>query len=179
MRKFLILCLAGILSISCPVFGQAEESMDKIELWSTAFGTGESIPSDFTCDGADISPPIEWSGVPAAAKSLAVIAEDPDAPGGNWVHWLIYNLSPHLDQLPAGIPQKADLPGGGLQGRNDFGGIGYGGPCPPRGVHRYSFKIYALDALLHLNPGATKKELLNAMQGHVLAEGQLMGTYER
>jgi len=179
MKKIFIFCLAGILNISCPVSGWAEEPMDKIELSSTAFGEGSTIPSDFTCDGADMSPPIEWSGVPADAKSIAVIAEDPDAPGGDWVHWLIYNLPADFNRLPAGIPQKADLPNGGLQGRNDFGGIGYGGPCPPRGTHRYFFKIYALDTLLPLNPGAVKKELLDAMQGHVLAEGKLMGTYER
>ena len=153
--------------------------MGKIEVRSPAFGEGEKIPSDFTCDGAGMSPPIEWSGVPVNTQSLVVIADDPDAPAGDWVHWLVYDLPPSLTQLPAGIPEGEKLSGGGLQGRTDFGTLGYGGPCPPRGTHRYFFRIYALDAMLHLKSGATKKEILKAMRGHVLAEGQLTGKYGR
>lgn len=126
-----------------------------------------------------MSPPIEWSGVPASAQSLAVIMDDPDAPAGDWVHWLVYDLPPDLTRLPAGIPSGEKLTSGGFQGRTDFGQSGYGGPCPPSGSHRYFLKVYALDAMLRLKPGATKKELLKAMQGHILAEGRLMGTYER
>ena len=153
--------------------------MGKIDVRSSAFGEGDRIPSDFTCEGADMSPPIEWYGVPATAQSLAILMDDPDAPSGDWVHWLVYDLPPSLMQLPAGIPEGGRLASGGLQGRSDFGTLGYGGPCPPRGNHRYFFKVYALDAMLHLKPGVTKKELVKAMQGHVLAEGRLMGTYER
>lgn len=153
--------------------------MSKIEVRSSAFREGDRIPSDFACDGANMSPPIAWSGVPSDAQSLALIADDPDAPAGDWVHWLIYDLPASLTELPAGIPEGGILSGGGLQGRTDFGALGYGGPCPPRGMHRYFFKIYALDRVLQLKPGVTKKELFKAMQGHVLAEGQLIGTYER
>ena len=153
--------------------------MEKITITSPAFREGEKIPSEHTCDGADRSPPIEWSGVPANAQSLVLIADDPDAPGGDWVHWLVYDLPPSLTQLPAGIPEGGRLSVGGSQGRTGFGAVGYGGPCPPSGTHRYFFKVYALDAMLQLAPGATKKELLQAMKGHVLAEGQLMGKYAR
>lgn len=156
-----------------------EVPMDTIDVRSSAFAEGDKIPSDFTCDGADRSPPIEWANVPANAQSLAVIVDDPDAPAGDWVHWLLYDLPPALMRLPEGIPKEGKLSGGGFQGRTDFGSLGYGGPCPPRGTHRYFFKVYALDAMLHLKPGVTKKELLQAMQGHILAEGQLMGTYAR
>ena len=180
MKNIAKLFLWGILSMAFPVVVHAEGSMaQRIDVRSAAFGEGKSIPSDFTCDGADMSPPIEWSGIPAEAKSLAVIADDPDAPSGDWVHWLVYDLPPSLTQFATGIPVGGRLSGGGAQGRNDFGTFGYGGPCPPKGMHRYFFKIYALDAMLHLKPGVTKKELLKAMQGHVLAEGQLMGTYQR
>jgi Raf kinase inhibitor-like YbhB/YbcL family protein len=153
--------------------------MKKIEVRSPAFGEGSRIPSDFTCDGADMSPPIEWSGIPARAQSLAIIVDDPDAPGGNWTHWLVYDLPPDLTQLKAGISAGEKLPGGALQGRTDFGQTGYGGPCPPVGEHRYFFKVYALDAMLRLKPGASKQELFRAMQGHILAEGVLMGRYDR
>ncbi len=153
--------------------------MQKLVVRSSAFGEGERLSADFTCDGANMSPPIEWSGVPALAESLAVIVDDPDAPSGDWVHWLVYDLPSSLTQLTAGIPEAGRFSGGGSQGRTDFGSLGYKGPCPPSGMHRYFFKVYALDSALHLKPGATKKELLTAMQGHVLAEGRLMGTYER
>ncbi len=178
MKKTFWLVWVGMIFITFPVFGE-EAAMKKIAVTSSAFGEGGRIPSDFTCDGADMSPPIEWSGVPANAQSLAVIADDPDAPSGDWVHWLVYDLPPSVTQLPAGIPGGGKLSGGGSHGRTDFGALGYGGPCPPRGAHRYFFKVYALDVMLHLKPGVTKKELLKAMQGHVLAEGRLVGTYER
>lgn len=180
MKKYRV--IAGVLFLAACIFSgkvSGEGAMEKIDVRSSAFGEGERIPSDFTCEGADMSPPVEWSGVPAHAKSLAILVDDPDATAGDWVHWLAYDLPPSLTQLPAGIPEGGRLSIGGSQGRSDFGSLGYGGPCPPSGTHRYFFKVYALDAVLHLKPGATKKELLEAMQGHVLAEGRLTGTYER
>ena len=151
----------------------------KIQITSPAFQDGGWIPQDYTCDGADISPELEWSEIPQNTKSLALISDDPDAPSGDWVHWVVCDLPPNLSGLPAGMPIIGKLPIGGIQGRTDFGLIGYGGPCPPSGIHRYFFKVYALNVLLNLEPGATKKELLKAMKGHVLAEGQLMGKYQR
>jgi Raf kinase inhibitor-like YbhB/YbcL family protein len=148
-----------------------------ITLTSTAFSEGAPIPSDYTCDGADISPPLAWSEVPSGTQSLALIVDDPDAPRGTWVHWVLYNVPATVTELPPNVPLERSLPNGAKQGRNDFGKIGYGGPCPPRGTHRYYFKLYALDTQLALDAGATKQELLDAMAGHILAEGQLMGTY--
>ncbi len=163
-----------------PVFGEGEEIMiQKIEVTSSAFSSGGMIPSDHTCDGADISPPLEWSGVPQGAQSLALIADDPDAPMGDWVHWVVYDLPPDLGGLSSAAPAGEKLSLGGVQGRTDFGSMGYGGPCPPRGMHRYFFKLYALDKKLGLKPGVTKKELLKAMDGHILAQGELMGKYQR
>ena len=150
-----------------------------IKLVSSAFQEGGMIPADYTCDGKDISPPLSWSGVPEQAVTLALICDDPDAPLGTWVHWVLYNLPASVRELPAGVPPDERLANGALQGRNDFRRLGYGGPCPPGGTHRYYFKLYALDKALDLKPGATKKELLKAMEGHVLAEGQLMGRYKR
>jgi hypothetical protein len=146
---------------------------------STAFRDGGPIPRNHTCDGEDVSPPLAWSGVPAGAKSLALICDDPDAPMGTWVHWVLYDLPPDCTSLPEGVPRKEKLKNGARQGRNDFRKIGYNGPCPPGGTHRYFFKICALDAVLNLVPGLTKAELLKAMEGHLLAEGRLMGTYKR
>jgi len=150
-----------------------------IKVVSSAFQEGGMIPADYTCDGKDISPPLSWSGVPEQAVTLALICDDPDAPLGTWVHWVLYNLPASVRELPAGVPPDERLANGALQGRNDFRRLGYGGPCPPGGTHRYYFKLYALDKALDLKPGATKKELLKAMEGHVLAEGQLMGRYKR
>jgi Raf kinase inhibitor-like YbhB/YbcL family protein len=151
-----------------------------IQITSTAFADGQPIPEKYTCAGPDVSPPLQWTNAPAGAKSLALIADDPDAPMGTWVHWVIYNLPPATTALAENTPQSRELPDGAKQGINDFHQIGYGGPCPPPGKpHRYCFKIYALDTLLGLKSGMTKKELLKAMEGHVRAEGQLMGTCQR
>jgi len=151
-----------------------------IQLMSSAFADGSPIPVKHTCDGQDVSPPLEWSNLPQGARSLALIADDPDAPGGTWVHWVLYNLPATVSELREGMPTTETIPTGVAQGRNDFRRIGYGGPCPPRGnAHRYFFRIYALDTELSLKPGATKKDLLRAMEGHILAEGQLRGTYKR
>jgi Raf kinase inhibitor-like YbhB/YbcL family protein len=150
-----------------------------LEISSTAFSEGEMIPTRYTCDGPDVSPDLSWSGVPDTAKSLALICDDPDAPMGTWVHWVLFNIPSSASGLPAEIPSDAALENGARHGTNDFRRLGYGGPCPPGGTHRYYFKLYALDAVLNLDSGATKAELLEAMQGHILAESQLMGTYKR
>jgi Raf kinase inhibitor-like YbhB/YbcL family protein len=150
-----------------------------MEIKSSAFGNGEMIASKYTCDGADFSPTMEWTGSPAGTGSFALICDDPDAPMGTWVHWVIYDIPPTATMLAEGITREKDLPGGGTQGINDFRKIGYGGPCPPGGTHRYFFKLYALDTMLGLKPGITKDQLLKAMKGRILAEAQLMGTYRR
>jgi Raf kinase inhibitor-like YbhB/YbcL family protein len=150
------------------------------ELTSSAFKEGERIPDRYTCEGEDVSPPLHWSVPPAATKSFVVIADDPDAPGGTWVHWVIYNLSLDLRGLPESIPAKDHWLNGALQGLTDFKRVGYGGPCPPPGKpHRYYFKLYALDAVLNLKPRTTKIQVLEACKGHVLAEAQLMGRFGR
>lgn len=151
-----------------------------MEIRSKAFQNGQPIPKKHTCDGPDLSPSLEWSGVPDGTQSFALIADDPDAPVGTWVHWVLYDLPPETRSLSEGVPNTETLPRGGAQGRNDFGRIGYGGPCPPPGrPHRYFFKLYALGSRVNLPPGATKAELLKAMEGRVKAEAQLMGTYGR
>jgi len=150
------------------------------ELSSSAFTAGQAIPQQHTCDGADRSPPLRWKDAPAAAKSLALIAEDPDAPGATWTHWVLYDLPASVAELPEGVPRDATLPSGGKQGLNDFRKTGYGGPCPPPGKpHRYFFRLYALDAPSGLEPGAKKDQLRHAIEGHVLAHTELMGTYQR
>lgn len=150
-----------------------------ITVTSAAFEEGGMIPRKHACDGADVSPPLAWTGVPAEAKSLALISDDPDAPMGTWVHWVMYNLPAGASELHESIPPEKELKNGAKQGRNDFRRIGYGGPCPPGGTHRYYFKLYALDTVLNLPAGATKSDLLKAMEGHILAQGQLMGRYKR
>ena len=151
-----------------------------LKITSTAFTEGEAIPAKYTCQGDDISPPLEWTGAPAGTKSFALICDDPDAPAGTWVHWVIFNLPADASGLPERIDKAETLPDGAAQGTNDFKRTGYGGPCPPPGKpHRYFFKLYALDTVLPLKPKATKEEVLQAMRGHILAEGQLLGTYQR
>lgn len=151
----------------------------KISVTSSAFKDGDMIPRKYTCDGDEISPPIDWSGIPADARSVAIISDDPDAPTGTWVHWVIFNIPSEVKGLPENVPSKESLDDGTTQGINSSHKIGYDGPCPPSGVHRYYFKVYALDTKLSLKPGATKKALEDAMKDHVLSEGQLMGRYKR
>jgi hypothetical protein len=146
---------------------------------SSAFSEGGRIPRRYTCDGKDVSPPLSWSGTPEGAKSLALICDDPDAPGKTWVHWVVFNIPPAARQLPEGIAPGETITGGGNQGKNDFRKRGYGGPCPPGGTHRYQFKLYALDADLALAAGATKAELEGAIEGHVLGQATLTGKYSR
>ena len=151
----------------------------EIKVESTAFNEGDMIPSKYTCDGLNVSPPLSWSYLPESTKSIVLISDDPDAPMGTWVHWVVYNIPPQVNEFPENVPPTKTLENGAIQGTTDFGRIGYGGPCPPSGTHRYFFKIYALDTMLDLDPGSSKKQVLNAMEGHMLAEGQLMGRYKR
>ncbi|MDJ0572791.1 MAG: YbhB/YbcL family Raf kinase inhibitor-like protein [Pleurocapsa sp. MO_192.B19] len=150
-----------------------------MKLTSTAFDNNGIIPPQFTCDGKDISPSLSWSEPPADTKSLALICDDPDAPGKTWVHWVVYNLPPSTRCLPEAVPEGSKISDGGLQGINDFKKLSYGGPCPPGGTHRYFFKLYALDRMLDLQPGATKAELEVAMKDHIIERGELMGYYSR
>jgi Raf kinase inhibitor-like YbhB/YbcL family protein len=151
-----------------------------LELTSAAFSAGGTIPKRYTCDDADVSPPFAWRDAPAGTQSFALIADDPDAPVGTWVHWVIFDLPGDARGLTEGIAKQPELPNGARQGTNDFRKIGYGGPCPPPGKpHRYFFKLYALDAKLSLKAGATKAEVEKAMQGHILAQGEWMGRYSR
>ena len=152
----------------------------KLDIKSMAFGEGNSIPKQYTCDGADISPQLSWSQPPEGTGSMVLICDDPDAPMGTWVHWVLYGLSPDTLEISENIPDDKEVLGGAKHGVNDFHKYGYGGPCPPGGTHRYFFKLYAVDTeVVDLDPDATKDEVLVAIKGHVLAEGQLMGRYSR
>lgn len=158
----------------------AKEQAMSIQLMSSAVVEGQPIPREYTCDGRDVSPPLKWSGAPMNTRSFALIADDPDAPAGTWVHWVLFNVPAATTELAEGVANVPQLPNGARQGLNDFRRLGYGGPCPPPGkTHRYFFKLHALDQHLDLKPGATKGDLLKAMKGHILAEGQLMGSYQR
>lgn len=152
-----------------------------IKITSNAFREGEDIPIQFTCDGANISPPLSWSDVPIEAQSLALLMNDPDAPKGTFTHWVLFNLPRDADGLSEDVPAEEALANSARQCTNSFGNIGYGGPCPPpgHGSHRYFFRLYALDAELSLNKGSTGDDLLNAIKGHIIDEGELMGRYER
>ena len=177
-----ILMLFSSAMVGCA--GQAlvpqEEAEMTLSLSSTAFKEGDKIPVKYTCDGEDISPPLEWGEPPQKTQAFVLIVDDPDAPGGVFTHWVLFNIPGDVRQLGEGVPAQERLQSGALQGKNDFGRIGYGGPCPPRGpAHRYRFTAYALDKTLDLKPGISKKQLLDGMKGHVLAQGQLMGTYQR
>ncbi len=151
----------------------------EIKITSTAFEDGGLIPARYTCDGTDISPPLRWETVPEGTKTIALICDDPDAPMGTWVHWVLFNLPAETGDLAENIPSEGTLPNQAQQGTSDFGRIGYGGPCPPSGTHRYFFKIYALDTQIELAAGADKRQLLKAIEGHILAQGQLIGKYKR
>lgn len=179
--KWMVALLIAV--VGCNKSSEEPQSGDRamsLEVTSTVFEQGKAIPKQYTGDGADQSPPLRWSEPPAETKSIALICDDPDAPHGTWVHWVLYNLPSETQDLDEGIPTADTLPSGAKQGKNDFGNIGYGGPAPPKGKpHRYFFKVYALSGEVGLAPGATKAELVEAMKGHILAEGELMGTYQR
>ena len=145
-----------------------------MEIKSSAFGSGEMIPAKYTCDGADFSPPLEWSGSPAGTKSFALACDDPDAPMGTWVHWVLWNIPPNVKEI-----KENAVPAGAVEGVNGFRKHQYGGPCPPSGTHRYFFKVYALDTMLTISPNAQKADLEKAMSGHILAQAELVGLFMR
>lgn len=186
-RLFLVWTVLSVWLFSYPIESQMEDakggkgmSEQKMTITSSAFKMGSPIPKKYTGDGPDVSPPLSWEGVPQEAKSLALISDDPDAPVGTWVHWVIFNIPPTEKGLPEGIPKQEVLPNGAKQGLNDFRKIGYNGPAPPPGKpHRYYFKLYALDTMLNLPSGVKKADLLKAMEGHILATAEYMGTYQR
>ena len=152
--------------------------MLELAVLSAAFAMGAAIPDRYAC--GPCSPPLSWSEPPAGTQSLAILCDDPDAPAGDWVHWVVFNLAPDVRALPENVARNAALPGDAVQGVNDYDRVGYDGPCPPPGrPHRYHFKVFALDARLALDTGACKADLMKAMSGHVLAQGELVGTYAR
>lgn len=180
----LFMCVAGLLFtivLGVPAVYSAESgSPQKFILTSSAFQAGAEIPRKYTCDGDDVSPPVRWENPPAGTKAFAMIADDPDAPGGTWVHWVIYDLAAETKELTGGVPKTEVIAGGAKQGINDFRKVGYGGPCPPPGrAHRYFFKLYALDAATNLKPRATKQQLLDGLKPHLLGEADLVGRYRR
>jgi Raf kinase inhibitor-like YbhB/YbcL family protein len=177
---FILLILSAVGCQVSPTAAPEEVHLMTIQITSTAFTEGNPIPQKYTCDNEDISPPLAWTGIPAQAKSLALIVDDPDAPVGVWVHWVVFDMPPSLNGLPEAVAKTSTVSGIGTQGITDFRKPGYGGPCPPKGKpHRYFFRLYALDSLLNLPAGAKRAELDKAMQGHILATGQLIGTYGR
>jgi Raf kinase inhibitor-like YbhB/YbcL family protein len=170
MRKPITNSAVAILLAVISSFAAGEAT---IKITSSAFQEGANIPSKFTCDGSDTSPPLQIAGVPSGAKSLVLIVDDPDAPGGLFTHWLAWNIPPQTGSIAEGSAPK------GAQGANDFGKSGYRGPCPPPGTHRYSFKIFALDRELELSSGAKRSQVDAAMKGHVIAQGELVGRYAK
>ena len=170
MQKAII---AGALAIVMAAIVSFAAGGAKMKITSSAFQEGANIPSKFTCDGADTSPPLQIADVPSGAKRLALIVDDPDAPSGLFTHWMVWNISPQTGTVGEGSTPK------GIDGTNDFGKSGYGGPCPPSGTHRYYFKIFALDRELDLPSGAKRGQLDGAMKGHVIGQGELMGRYSR
>lgn len=173
--------LITILLTSCGAGEQPPEERGKtLSITSSAFQGGGKIPDKYTSQGQDISPPLAWSEPPAGTRSFALIMDDPDAPGGTFTHWVIFNIPSVSRELPEAVPTEDQLSDGTLQGKNGFNRIGYDGPSPPPGpAHRYKFTLYALDQSLDLTAGASKKQVLDAIQGHILAQGELMGTYQR
>ena len=155
-------------------------SMAAMTLTSSALKAGGSLPKQYTCDGANESPPLAWSDVPTGANTYVLIVEDPDAPSGTWVHWVVYDMPLSLKELPAGVPPSDQLAQGGMQGTNDFHKLGYGGPCPPPGKsHRYVFTLYAVTQASKIKPNATKADVLKAIEGHVIGQAELSATYKR
>jgi len=179
----IVVTVLVILCAVCAVVAadeiKTEGKVMQLTVTSSAFCEGAMIPPDYTCDGRDESPALSWSGGPGGTKSYAVVADDPDAPAGTWVHWVVYDIPPDVTQLAEGQGRGKNLDCGAVAGVNDFRRHGYGGPCPPGGTHRYFFRVYAVDTLLGRSPGMSKKELLDLLEGHVLAEGALMGRYSR
>jgi len=178
---FAAILLAGLITGGCSQEPKsATGHVAKIQLASTAFADGQPMPVKYTADSLDISPPLAWTNGPAGTKSFALIVDAPDAPSGDWTHWVIFDLPLTTTRLAEDQPKLVQFKNSAKQGLNDFKKTGYNGPAPPPGkAHRYNFKLYALDKVTGLAPDATKADLLKAMDGHVLGEGQLMGTYQR
>jgi Raf kinase inhibitor-like YbhB/YbcL family protein len=157
-----------------------DPSQSGFRIESSAFKEGAFIPARFSCQGENVSPPLKWTDPPAGTRSLALIVDDPDAPAGTWTHWVVFNLPAQTRAMEENAPKQDELTNGGLQGMTSFGSVGYGGPCPPPGKpHRYFFKLYALDTMLSLKPGASREEVVTALKGHTLGEAQLMGRFKR
>ena len=171
-----IVTIFGVLA-ACAGSPAIGEGKPTLQLTSTSFQGGGDIPKKFTCDGADASPQLAWGAPPAGTQSFALIVSDPDAPVGTFVHWVLYDLPADKRELPESLPKQEQLADGSRQGQNDFDKIGYGGPCPPSGTHRYVFTLYALNAKLNLPAGATRKQVENALKDHVVARGELIGRY--
>ncbi len=169
-----VLLLAVLTAVPGTSSSKEEQKMDKLRISSPAFEDNGSIPAKYSCDGANVNPPLVIENVPAGAKALALIVDDPDAPVGMWVHWVIWNIEPKTGEIGEG-----SVPAGASQGRNDWRRNDYGGPCPPSGTHRYFFKLYALDAALNLPATTTKTALEKAMDGHILGQAQIIGLYKR
>lgn len=178
MRRTLVMIVSALLCNG--VLASSLTAAQSIQLKSSSFQPGADIPRKYTCDGNDVSPQLSWSGTPAGTRAFALIADDPDAPAGTWVHWVIYDLPADIKEITEALPATETLTNGAKQGINDFRKVGYGGPCPPAGMpHRYFFKLYALDAPAGLKPRATKQQLLDAIKNHILGEAELMGRYHR
>ena len=179
-RSVFWLAAAALLAAQPSNQSKGGQSVMAFSVSSSAFASGAPIPKPYTCQGADISPALAWSGPPTQTASLALIMDDPDAPVGTWVHWVMWNIPSSAHQLPEDVDKRDRLDDDAVQGRNDFKKTGYNGPCPPPGkTHRYFFRLYALDGKLTLPPDATRKELDAAIQGHVLAQAEYMGTFRR
>ncbi|MDX1664198.1 MAG: YbhB/YbcL family Raf kinase inhibitor-like protein [Candidatus Promineifilaceae bacterium] len=190
MGRFIIAATALLLLLSAFIGCTAEEdqlaeveetevvAVNLLTLRSPAFTEGDFIPPQYTCDGADIAPPLTWHDLPSDVESYALIVDDPDAPGGTWTHWIVYNIPPEVEEFPEDLSSEHE-PALGVEGVNSWGESGYRGPCPPEGEHRYFFKLFALNTVLDLEAGADRDAVLEAINGHILAEGQLMGVYER
>ena len=179
------ICIVAILLSACVwARGEGKEAtVAQFTLSSPSFRNNQPMPAKHSCEGEDASPSLKWEGAPAGTKSFALICDDPDAPGGSWVHWVMYGIAASTKELPENVAKTDTVAalGGVKQGRNDFDRAGYGGPCPPRGhsVHHYHFRLYALDTDLNLAPRVTRKQLESAMKGHILAQAELIGTYQR
>jgi Raf kinase inhibitor-like YbhB/YbcL family protein len=183
MRRILaagLISAAGLMLYGCREQSKTEGKQMTLELVSSAFSEGDFIPAKYTGDGDNVSPPLKWTEPPVTTKSFVLVMDDPDAPMGTWVHWVIYMIPQSVLELPEGVAKNETVLDGIRQGRNSGGGIGYDGPAPPKGKpHRYYFKLYALDDVITLKPGATKEELMKAIQGRVVEEAKLMGRYQR
>jgi Raf kinase inhibitor-like YbhB/YbcL family protein len=166
-----LMVIAFLFSASLP---KEVSAMDTLKITSPAFQNNGHITSKYTCDGEDIDPPLMIENCPQGAKSIAIIVDDPDAPVGIWVHWVIWNIAPNVKEI-----KENTVPQGAVEGMNDFGKHSYGGPCPPSGTHRYFFKVYALDTMFSISPNSNKADLEKAMKGHILAQGQIIGLYKR